>query len=507
MIADSIGKIAETGFFGLSANGLLFVGSYWIARYGFRQPCGLNRVLATAVVFWTTCTFGSEILGICGAFTRGPLTGWGVLVGGIGYCFKSFRTIMDRDPQRDAPHEPFSWDQLISVALMAWVALLLGMRSLILGVKVVSDGPIYHLYFAVRWWKAGKLPLVAVPFGESAATYFPANGDLWFAWLTVTSGGDGLARIGQVPFLYLASAAAFGCARTLGASRQASLVATCWFASSMPLLIFSFEPNVDTIFVAGYLLATYFFLQAACAEESLAEFSLGALAAGLAMGTKPTAIVFIPPLLAIANLHTLRESIPVRTKIVRTAVIAFVPLLTAGFWFMRNWVLTGNPLYPLELRLLGHTLVPGWYGPEAMRTSPYYLPITDWRALGDILLAVLDPRLTPIWIASLFMGSAIKSPRSEGPNGRISVFAALAILNIALYWVFIPYRTQQRFMLQALGLAVVPLALLLDRSRWLRHLAVVPARDAPCYSAGMALCRARRRHSLGSDAVNTERRW
>ena len=49
----------------------------------------------------------------------------------------------------------------------------------------------------------------------------------------------------------------------------------------------------------------------------------------------------------------------------------------------------------------------------------------------------------------------------------------MAILNIALYWVFIPYRTQQRFMLQALGLAVVPLALLLDRSRWLRHLAVV----------------------------------
>ena len=117
--------------------------------------------------------------------------------------------------------------------------------------------------------------------------------------------------------LYLASAAAFGCARTLGASRPASVVATCWFASSMPLLIFSFEPNVDTIFVAGYLLATYFFLQAACAEESLAEFSLGALAAGLAMGTKPTAILFIPPLLAIANLHTLRESIPIRTKIVR----------------------------------------------------------------------------------------------------------------------------------------------------------------------------------------------
>ena len=41
----------------------------------------------------------------------------------------------------------------------------------------------------------------------------------------------------------------------------------------------------------------------------------------------------------------------------------------------------------------------------------------------------------------------------------MAVFALLAVLNVVLYWVFIPYRSQQRFMLQALGLAVVPLAL------------------------------------------------
>ena len=44
----------------------------------------------------------------------------------------------------------------------------------------------------------------------------------------------------------------------------------------------------------------------------------------------------------------------------------------------------------------------------------------------------------------------------------------MAVLNVALYWVVIPYRTQQRFMLHALGLAVVPLAATLDRGRWLR---------------------------------------
>jgi hypothetical protein len=471
VIADSIGITAETWLLGLGINGLLLVGSYWIARHGCKQPRGLNRAMATAVVFWTACTVGSEILGISGALARVPLLGWVILVAAIGYGLRWLRASVDRDPPHDATNGPLSWDELISLSLTLWASLLLGMRSLLLGVKVVSDGPIYHLYFAVRWWKAGRLLLVAAPFGENAATYFPANGDLWFAWLTTTWGGDRLARIGQVPFLYLASMAAFGCARLLGASRAASLVATCWFASSMPLLVFSFEPNVDTIFVAGYLLAAFFFLQAQRASEPFATYCLGALAAGLALATKPTAVVFIPPLLAVAIVGILVQSIPTRTKIVHTAVIALLPLVSGGFWFMRNWVLTGNPLYPLELRLLGRSVLTGWYGPEAMRTSPYFLPITDWRALGDILLAVLDPRLTPIWIASLFMGWAIKSTRTEGSNGRIAIFAALAVLNVALYWICIPYRTQQRFMLQALGLAVVPLAVLFDRGRWLRHAA------------------------------------
>ena len=51
---------------------------------------------------------------------------------------------------------------------------------------------------------------------------------------------------------------------------------------------------------------------------------------------------------------------------------------------------------------------------------------------------------------------------------RLSVISILVLLNIALFWLAIPYRTQQRFIFHALGLAVVPLAMMLDRSRWLR---------------------------------------
>ena len=53
-----------------------------------------------------------------------------------------------------------------------------------------------------------ELDLIAAPFGENAATYFPVVGDLWFTWLMVGLGGERLAKIGQTPFLALAALAA-----------------------------------------------------------------------------------------------------------------------------------------------------------------------------------------------------------------------------------------------------------------------------------------------------------
>ncbi len=85
--------------------------------------------------------------------------------------------------------------------------------------KSSSDGPIYHLYFAVRWWQE-ESQWLTTPFGEKRGSRnFPAVGDLRFTWL-ISRAGEGTAwrRSGQAPF-WLRVAPAPGAALGL-ASRE-----------------------------------------------------------------------------------------------------------------------------------------------------------------------------------------------------------------------------------------------------------------------------------------------
>lgn len=456
----------------LLINGLLFLGAWWIAGFGLRRERGIDQALAAATLGWVWSTLGAQALGTLGLLRVEWLFAWVAPAVIVGAACRLRRGTDDSELRTASPNEPARWQEIAAVGLFGWAVLMFLLPSLLLPVKVVSDGPIYHLYFAARWWRAGELILVASPFGESAATYFPANGDLWFAWLMTGWGGDRLAKVGQGPFLLMAMVAAIGCARELGASRASTLIAASLFGTLSPLIYFAFEPNVDIIFIAGYMTAAYFFLKFARRDGDWIALMLGGLAAGESLGTKSIGLVFIPPLgLAALWLVARRAGSIRRAALLALGLLASV-LATSGFWFARNAILTGNPFYPLRVQLGGTTLLQGWYGPEAMRASVHYIAAADWRALVDTLVVVLDPRLVPLWLAAVLGAWAASRRAGDDSAGWVRVFAAGVVLNVALYWLFIPYRTQQRFMLQAFGLAVVPLARLLDRRRWLRALAV-----------------------------------
>ena len=199
----------------LLLNGLLGLAGYWVARHALRIPAGLPRGLAAATLAWAWATLGMEVLGIAGLLTYDALLAWttaGLLIAGVFWWRDRGMRPAGETPQPGpdmTKDQPWEISAIVALGLVLWAFTVHALNSVLGPVKVVSDGPIYHLYFAARWWKAGRLFVVAAPFGESVVSYFPAVGDLWFTWLLAGWGGERLAKVGQLPFFLVAALAAF----------------------------------------------------------------------------------------------------------------------------------------------------------------------------------------------------------------------------------------------------------------------------------------------------------
>ncbi len=122
-----------------------------------------------------------------------------------------------------------------------------------------------------------------------------------------------------------------------------------------PEFILAFEPNVDSLLVAGYprrlLLPSR---GTAAGGMGWGDLVLGSLAAGLGMGTKPTGIVFFPPLLLLVVAWDRRARAPPTPRCAGGSGRVLVPAVAMmAYWPIRNAWLTGNPLYPLHVEALG----------------------------------------------------------------------------------------------------------------------------------------------------------
>lgn len=220
---------------------------------------------------------------------------------------KGFASVRPGSPSLpDPPHRRF--DMLVASLALSMVFLDFGrlaVPSIVGAVKVVSDAPIYHLFFAAKWWVAGRIYWIPIPFGESAAPYFPANGDLWFMTLVGWTGNLGLAKVGQVPFWFLAGWWIYHLCQRLGSNRASSLIASAIWMTLTPLALFTFEANVDTIFAAWFIGSVLLYVEydlrwkQGDTQEKLENKRLilihSFLAAGLAWGTKaPGLVLFLP---------------------------------------------------------------------------------------------------------------------------------------------------------------------------------------------------------------------
>lgn len=341
--------------------------------------------------------------------------------------------------------------------LPAWgTVVIAGLALLVSGLPAVAqDSLLYHLAVPQHWLDRGgfaELP-------GNVYSHFPMNTELLYLSGLVV-GSEATAKVFHW-ILYVAAALTVRqLARRLGAGRDAD-----W-----AMLIFASIPTVFRVSTWAYVeMALVFSL-------GLAWLSLGAGGAihgsgrrsgamkmpriieaavllGFACGVKYTAL---PIALAAAIYVAIRAGRGARLH--ATSWMVFGSALVGGFWYVRNWVETGNPFFPFAYSWFGG---PGWDGE---RSELLAASLAEWgRWSWDLPWAItqggvfdsierFDGVIGPVFLASvpLVVWGCIRRP-SLRPTAGLAALLLIGWLSATL---------QARFIVPALAIlaALAPAA-------------------------------------------------
>jgi len=329
----------------------------------------------------------------------------------------------------------------------------------------VWDGGSYHLPVPLQWLATGSLtePLVrlaAISRGDIDRFANPGNGHLLMS-LPLAVGWDMLACLAQLPFLALFGWSAAALARRASGSRAAGAVAGL-AALSAPIV-------ADQAAVAMLDLATgalsLFALALAFdalvdAEMSTRRLALAGLAAGLALGTKTTALSHLALLAVALGAALLKRRREARS--LRRPAAAFVALLLlpAVFWNVRSWIVFGNPVHPIRIGIGSWALADGMTAEDM--SGDWDLDRMRMASRRDwLLFPFKDPEFGDetgfgaLWVAVAIVGlaRAALEPSSLARDRRLTGLGWLAVLaacGLGIFW-FAAARTP-RFNLPLLGL-------------------------------------------------------
>lgn len=316
--------------------------------------------------------------------------------------------------QATRPRAPGHTGRWLSVATAVVAAAAAG-HALAVGLAGRSSDPDTRHYGVpnLAWWLADG-SLWRLPFATPGYVthVYPSAFELSGALLVAPTGDDRLLYVAVLPWLALAVLAAAVVGRELGADPRAG--ALCGLALiTTPLVVWTQTAalKADVAAAAGVVAAAGLVLRRARSSSPARRTEvLAGVALGLSLASKYTAYA---PALGVVVLAAIVAPTAVRRRMVGSVVLGAVAI--AGFWWVRNLAVTGNPLFPLavgplegadtplsryELALVGH-VVEG--RGEVLRTwSELARTFYGWSlALPAVALAgLLRPGTRRVWLVS-----------------------------------------------------------------------------------------------------------
>jgi hypothetical protein len=194
------------------------------------------------------------------------------------------------------------------------------------------DAMTYHLSRAAGWSQAHAVTHLDAH--TTRENVLPPNGEIQILWTLTLLGGDRLVGAPQLGAELALLVAVFGCARRLGFPRGGAAFASLLFATLTQVALQATSTQNDLATAAPVAGAAYFVL-----GRTRPELLLAGAAVGLAVGTKLTALVALPLLLALAVAVLPRRRLALLTGAVTAGVLAL-----GAYGYAANIVHDGTPL-------------------------------------------------------------------------------------------------------------------------------------------------------------------
>ncbi len=416
------------------ALGLTYLAGLGLAGLG--RAAGARNLPLAWVVGWTVVWWPVMVVSTVAGPRSGAAVGAGLLLAGaVAWPF--------RTPERSR------WWELAA----GGAAVVVG-APLYLAPPYFFDSLVYHLGLPWSWLVNGTME----PMPNNLFEFFPLAGSavymvpLWVGAPRVAAGLHWLTFV-------VSLGAALQLARRLGAGGRAAWLAPACLLGTWHAVWVAGVAAADHLVALGVLVAAGLLL-APSEDDTGSAWTLPAagLALGLALAAKYQG--------ALPAMAVLGAMVLVRPRRLRGAAVAGgTAVLVASFWYVRNLVLTGNPVFPLlwsvfggagwtaredaRFRALVHEGVHGpWSAPEGLRGL-----VLDGPGLGSWLL-----------VAVVLACVAVVGRWSRAEVRRLGV----ALLLMLAAWLLTSHTT--RYAIPMVGLVGSLAAVGLDRlGRWPRR--------------------------------------
>ncbi len=332
----------------------------------------------------------------------------------------------------------------------------------------------YHLSFPATWLQNGNLNNPIVVFGFqptsaelSALSYYPIHSELLFFWLMFPLKNAFLADAAEAPFYLIGILAVYSILRKFNLKKEtAFLSGMLWVLIPNVFKQLKTASQVDVICAVLFLVALNSLIILG-REFNIKNSCFFGLTLGLLFGTKLLNLYWAVALLPLFAYY-LWVNYPKNRAgrlLVSLAAVVSAAFLLGGFSYIRTFLLTGNPFYPVKIIFFGRELFPGFIDKDTF--SNLFVRWRDFKlakmffseGLGaQFILFILPATFVPL-LALPFIRKRYKF------SGEAVVLFFIPVTMFFLYF-FVIRAYWVRYIFAYLGPGMIAAFLFLDRFKW-----------------------------------------